>query len=62
MIISFPKIIFEIEHYECKSRMMNANDGGFIRMSPISLQTSFIFGEGRGSDIKLHGFPFLSHM
>ncbi len=25
VVISFPKIIFEIEHYECKSRMMHAD-------------------------------------
>ncbi len=27
VVISFPKIIFEIEHYECKSRIMHANEG-----------------------------------
>ncbi len=26
VVISFPKIIFDIEHYECKSQMMHAND------------------------------------
>ncbi len=27
VVISFPKIIFEIEHYECKSWMMLADEG-----------------------------------
>ncbi len=27
VVISFLKIIFESEHYECKSRMMHTNDG-----------------------------------
>ncbi len=27
VVISIPKIIFEIEHYECKSQMMHANKG-----------------------------------
>ncbi len=27
VVISFPKIIFEIEHCECKSGMIHPNDG-----------------------------------
>ncbi len=27
VVISFPKIIYEIEQYECKSRMMHVNGG-----------------------------------
>ncbi len=42
-VISFPKTIFEIEHYECKSQIMHANEEGAFRV-----QTSFIFVSGGG--------------
>ncbi len=48
VVISFPKIIFEIEHYECKSRMMHENEA----MCGIRLQTSFFFCGRGGPDIK----------
>ncbi len=49
-VISFPKIIFEIEHYECKSQMMYANDGDLRNKTSIFVH---FLGAGPGaSDIK----------
>ncbi len=56
VVISFPKIIFDIEHYECKSRVMGL---------AYRLQTSFIFfeGGGRGFSHKRTGISiFIPHV
>ncbi len=47
VVISFPKIIFEIEHYEYKSRMMHANEG--VRADEWDQNSNFFyFEEGEG--------------
>ncbi len=60
VIISFFRIIFEIEHYECKSRMMHVDEG--MHADVWDKTSNFFHFGGRGFDIKRYGFPLLSHM
>ncbi len=57
-VVIFPKIIFEIEHYECKS-IMHANERDACRCVDKTLNYFFLC---RGCLTKQYGFPFLSHM
>ncbi len=62
VVISFPKIRFEIEHYKWKSRLMHANEGNEWECMGYDFKLFSFFGGGGGSDIKRYGFPFSSHM
>lgn len=60
VVISFSKIIFEREHYECKSQMIHVNEGGCMWIGGIRIQTSYIFWEWRGptqNDVDFHFYP-----